>query len=340
LAQGWTASAVSDALEREPHTIGVWVAAFSDNGPTALAFEQSGGSPRPRRGQQAQVKAAVQVQPEKAGIDLANWNWKVVRRFVQERFGLLLSRSSCLNYLHQLGFVLKRPKKHFLKAGDAKREAFVAAYAALLIEAQQVGAKIFFADEAHFRADADLRGKWVLKGESALVDSTSPRWGEKASYYSAVCLETGEVGIMELQVYSNAETSTAFLKQLRDKHTGPLNVIWDNAPAHHGDALRTYLATPGLRLGLVSLPGYSPDFNATEANWDWAREEVTANLYLGTKAAVQEKLGHFFAQSAYRREEVRHRCQTVLQARAEKLFRGAHPSCYPTIHVDPTLDLV
>ena len=282
----------------------------------------------------------MQAQPEKAGIDLANWNWKVVRRFVQERFGLLLSRSSCLNYLHRLGFVLKRPKKRFLKADDAKREAFVAAYAALLIEARQVGAKIFFADEAHFRADADLRGKWVLKGEPALVDSTSPRWGEKTSYYSAVCLETGEVEVMELQGYSNAETSTAFLKQLRDKHAGPLNVIWDNAPAHHGDALRAYLTTPGLRLRLVSLPGYSPDFNAAEAIWDWAREEVTANLCVGTKAAVQEKLGHFFVQLAYRKEEVRHRCRTILQARAEELFRGSPASSYRTIHVDPTLALV
>ena len=123
----------------------------------------------------------MQALPEKAGIDLANWNWKVVRRFVQERFGLSLSSSSCLNYLHRLGFVLKRPKKHFLKADDGKREAFVAAYAALLVEARQLGTKVFFADEAHFRADADLRGKWVLKGEPALVESTSPRWGEKAS---------------------------------------------------------------------------------------------------------------------------------------------------------------
>ena len=55
-------------------------------------------------------------------------------------------------------------------------------------EAQQTRARIFFADEAHFRADAELRGKWVLKGKPALVDSTSPRYGEKASYYSAVCL--------------------------------------------------------------------------------------------------------------------------------------------------------
>ena len=47
-----------------------------------------------------------------------------------------MSRSSCLNYLHRMGFVLKRPKKHFLKADEAKREAFVAAYAALFAEAQ------------------------------------------------------------------------------------------------------------------------------------------------------------------------------------------------------------
>ena len=77
-----------------------------------------------------------------------------------------------------------------------------------------------------------------------MVDSTSPGWGEKASYYSAVCLKTGAVEVMELQGNSNAETSTDLLKQLRKKHAGPLNVIWDNAPAHRGDAMRAYLATP------------------------------------------------------------------------------------------------
>ena len=76
--------------------------------------------------------------------------------------------------------------------------------------------------------------------------------------------------------------------------------------------MRAYLATPDLGLRLVNLPGYSPDFNADEAIWDWAREEVTANLCLGTKAAVQEKLGHFFAQLAYRTDEVKQRCRNRL----------------------------
>ena len=45
LAQGWTASSTADALERDPHTIGRWAAAFGEGGPTALIFEQSGGPP-------------------------------------------------------------------------------------------------------------------------------------------------------------------------------------------------------------------------------------------------------------------------------------------------------
>ena len=169
----------------------------------------------------------MQLPPSSSGLELANWYWRVVRRFVSERFDLNLSRSSCLNYPHRLGFAFKRPKKRLVKANESKRQAFVAEYAALREEARRTGARIFFADEAHFRADAELRGKWVLRGEPALVNSNSPKYGEKASYYSAVCLETGEVEWMGLEGNSNSGTSVVFLEQLR---------------------------------------GYSPDFNAGEAS--------------------------------------------------------------------------
>ena len=45
LAQGGTASATAQALERDPHTIGRWASAFGEGGPEALIFEQTGGSP-------------------------------------------------------------------------------------------------------------------------------------------------------------------------------------------------------------------------------------------------------------------------------------------------------
>ena len=297
--------------------------------------------------QRGELKSAVQQWPSRAGINLSNWNWRAVRQFVRDRFGLALSRSSCLNYpvsstgqaLHRLGFVLKRPKKRLLKADPARREAFVGEYAALVAAARE-GTKIFFADEAHFQADADLRGKWVLQGKPALVDSTSPRRGEKISYYSAVCLETGEVAVMELEGNSNAATSTAFLRQLRGQYTQPLIVIWDNPPAHQGDAIRAYLATPNIDLRLVNLPSYSPHFNADEAIWGWLCQEATADQCLGTRAAVREKVGGFFTDLTQRRDEVKRRCRTVPQAKADELIGDTQANPLHPDNVEFTLTSV
>ena len=47
LARGWTATQVAEALGRDAHTIGNWLDDFSQAGPAAMAFEQSGGSPPP-----------------------------------------------------------------------------------------------------------------------------------------------------------------------------------------------------------------------------------------------------------------------------------------------------
>ena len=47
LARGWSAAQVAEALERDPHTIGEWLAAFGRSGPAGLICEQTGGSPPP-----------------------------------------------------------------------------------------------------------------------------------------------------------------------------------------------------------------------------------------------------------------------------------------------------
>jgi transposase len=47
LAGGWTATQVAEALERDPHTIGEWLATLREAGPRGLTFEHTGGSPPP-----------------------------------------------------------------------------------------------------------------------------------------------------------------------------------------------------------------------------------------------------------------------------------------------------
>jgi transposase len=43
--QGWSTAQVAVALGRDAHTVGSWLADFCREGPAALAFEQTGGSP-------------------------------------------------------------------------------------------------------------------------------------------------------------------------------------------------------------------------------------------------------------------------------------------------------
>ena len=87
---------------------------------------------------------------------------------------------------------------------------------------------------------------------------------------------------------------------------------------------------------LVNLPGYSPDFNADETIWGWVREVVTGNLCLGSRAVVQERVGKFLAGLAGRPDEVRRRCRTILQSRAEAL----RPDSQCPANAHPTLALV
>lgn len=117
---------------------------------------------------------------------------------------------------------------------------------------------------------------------------------------------------MNLDGNSTAETSVAFLRQWRAARPEPLIVTWDNGPAHGGDPIRDYLATPNLDLRLVRLSAYSPDFNGDEAIWGWVREEATANTCFSTKAKVSEAVGAFFSTLSNRIEDAKRRYRMVL----------------------------
>ena len=67
------------------------------------------------------------------------------------------------------------------------------------------------------------------------------------------------------------------------------------------------------------------------------RQEATANVCLGTRAAVREKVGGFFTDLTHRREEVKHRCRTVLQAKADELIADTQANPLRPAYVDSTL---
>ena len=73
---------------------------------------------------------------------------------------------------------------------------------------------------------------------------------------------------------ANGEHTIDVLHRLRDEWPNrTLVVVWDGAAYHRAGAVRE--AAAALRIALVLLPGYSPDFMPVEALWRWLREDVT-----------------------------------------------------------------
>ena len=68
--------------------------------------------------------------------------------------------------------------------------------------------------------------------------------------------------------------------------------------------------------------------------------EATWSLCLGTKALVQERVTNFPGGRASRRDEVKQRCRTVLQSRADVLLRNSRPNPQKPENAHPPLALV
>ena len=85
----------------------------------------------------------------------------------------------------------------------------------------------------------------------------------------------------------------------------------------------------------MNLPGYSPDFNAGEAIWGWAKEEATGNLCLGSKAAIQQRVGNFLTCQPEGRGETPLPNRPVIEAerlaRASQSDLGRTPTAHPTL---------
>ena len=96
--------------------------------------------------------------------------------------------------------------------------------------------KAFFAGETHFRADAGPRGH--LGGEPAPVDSTSPRYCEEATDYSAVCQETREAKWMGVGGELKQRNASILPCAVPWKAQRPAECDKGQRPAHLGEEVQ------------------------------------------------------------------------------------------------------
>ena len=248
-------------------TIFGWIAAYRNGGAEALRAKPVPG--RPPKLTQAQMRMLFTMisgsNPAQYQLDFALWTRDLVRQVIATRFSVDLSVGSVGRILRGLGMSPQRPL-HRATQQDPERVARwrTEEYPAIRDEAAQVGATVYFADEAGVRSDYHSGTTWAPVGQTPTVRTTGTR--HSLNMISAVTAK----GAMHFTTFTGKMNSDVFIAYCRDllhDDGGIVFLVIDGHPVHRSRAVKEFAASTNGKLRLFFLPPYSPELNPDE--WVW-----------------------------------------------------------------------
>ena len=160
-----------------------------------------------------------------------------------------------------------------------------------------------FVDETGLYLLPALVKTWAPRGQTPIL--RSPLSHDHWSIIGAIT-PTGRLLFQRYPHAIKGEHVVRFLRHLLRQIDGPLLVIWDGLPAHHGQAVKDFLAAGGaVRIHLQRLPGYAPDLNPEEGIWQYLKRVELRNLCCLNITELQ----HEFRKAVAR---LRHKPEVIL----------------------------
>jgi transposase len=207
-------------------------------------------------------------------------------------YGQSYCPSGAAKLMHRLGFSYKKPQSMPAQADEAKQEAFIAHYEALMTRLED-DEMVVFSDAVHPTHQSRPAHGWFPKGQKTAIKSTSGR--KRLNIQGALDLETFQFTFVEAEKI-NAQTTKQMLEKLERNNPTmtAIHVFVDNARYHHAKALQPWLARSDRRVKLHFLPPYAPHLNPIERLWSVMHKWVTHNQHYTTFNQFTEAILGFF----------------------------------------------
>lgn len=256
-----------------------WLAMYRAGGWGALKAKALHG--RPKKITRAQMhwlySTVAGKSPLQFRFEFALWTRTMLQILLREQFGLKLSLSSVGRLLAQLGLTCQRPLWRACQQDAARvRQWREQEYPAIRAMAKQVGADIFFGDEAGVRSDYHAGTTWGVRGTTRVVAATGQRYG--LNMISAVSAR-GQLRFMLVRGKVNGPQYLEFLKRLMHNATRPVFIIVEGHPVHKSRAVKGYVVSTNGCLRLFYLPPYSPALNPDEQVWNDVKHTAWVTRY-------------------------------------------------------------
>ena len=167
--QGAHPDEVAQALGMTRAAVYSWLAKYREGGLEALKARPVPGRPPRLSGGQLQrlYTLVVSNDPRQLRFAFALWTRAMIRELIRREFGAALSEVSVGRLLRKLGLSPQRPLyRAYQQNPEAVARWKAETYPQLRREAAQVGATIYFADEAGVRSDDHAGTTWAQVGHT------------------------------------------------------------------------------------------------------------------------------------------------------------------------------
>ena len=244
-----------------------WLAAYEGGGFAALAAKKIVG--RPCTLTATQLKWLFRVtkrDPRQLYFEFALWTSTMLRAALWQEFRVKVSKPTMCRVLHRLGLTPQRPLHRAIQRDKRAIEHWLAEeYPTIQNQANEVGATIYFGDEAGISSRHHSGTTWALEGRTPVVATTGQRFS--LTMISAVSAR-GDMRFMVLDHSMKTPDFVQFLERLLVGAKKPLFLIVDNLKVHKNGTVDDFVLATGGKLRLFYLPAYAPELNPDELVWN------------------------------------------------------------------------
>jgi transposase len=287
---------VAASLGLSRSAVFAWMAAYREGGKDALKAKPVPGRPPKLSGAQLRTlyTLIVGADPRQYQFEFALWTRDLVRELIYSQFKVRLSAVSVGRLLRMLGLSPQRPVFRATQQDPERvRRWREQDYPAIRDEAAQVGATIYFGDEAGIRSDYHSGTTWAPVGQTPVVASTGARYS--VNMISAITPQ-GKLRFSTFTGTMNAATFISFCRRLLHDDIGPVFFIVDGHPVHRSKAVKEFVESTDGRLRLFFLPPYSPELNPDEWVWKNVKHDRIGKAGIRSAEDLRQK-----AENALRR---------------------------------------
>lgn len=255
-------------------TIFDWLSLYRSGGWDTLKEGRRSGRPRKVSAEDMKwiYNSVTLGNPQHYQFDFCLWTLNTLRALIERELGIKLSKSSVSRLLGHLGLSPQRPIYKSYKQDPRKVEQYLAeTFPEAVTKAREMGAEIYFVDEASVRSDSHRGLTWGKIGETPVVEDSGSRFS--LHVISAVS-PRGDMRFSFIEERMNSKRFVAFLKKLHKDAGKPILVITDNARYHHSKETQRFIDQQDGDILLAFLPAYSPELNPDEQVWNHAKSHL------------------------------------------------------------------